>query len=279
MWRIGIIMKRSLFLISTFLFVTTYSQEITSLQKQSIQKYEKELNRLIEKEKTPNKNLYYIYLIAARDFKLEHLDAFYLKYLNKAIKLETNEDKSEAYWRLIDHHRRSGNIDEAKNTLKEWGSLKQEMKPLMKQAFNLLKRGLNGQKLSEKQRDQLSKGAFSYQYKMQELDDLIKEKSYSKALSLINPRNVQDEMVSTIIRYDLLKTLVLKNSKDSLLCTDTYEKYPKSYSYSMKMCKALIEYSKNGSISKGSLKEVEQVFKNKIYKNDDFLYQALLDLK
>ena len=119
------------------------------------------------------------------------------------------EDKSEAYWRLTNHYRVSGDLDRAKKLYKEWESTGQVTNQVMSQAFDILKMSLFDTAMSKDERKVLENGPFSYRFKMDNLDSLIKSKQYAKAFALIDPKHLEGEMVSTIIRYDLLGSLVL----------------------------------------------------------------------
>lgn len=272
-------MKTLVLLLSIISLFGSFAKELTSSERALIEKYENELEQLVKSKKTPSNNLYYIYLIVARDFHFENIEDYYLKYLNKAKNLDVKEDKSEAYWRLTNHYRVSGDLDRAKKLYKEWESTGQVTNQVMSQAFDILKMSLFDTAMSKDERKVLENGPFSYRFKMDNLDSLIKSKQYAKAFALIDPKHLEGEMVSTIIRYDLLGSLVLGKAYKNILCEETYNKYPKSLSYSVKLCKSLLEFRQSGKIAQATLEETQAVFKNNIYKNDKFLYSALLDLK
>ncbi|WP_372656162.1 hypothetical protein, partial [Halobacteriovorax sp.] len=120
---------------------------------------------------------------------------------------------------------------------------------------------------------------FSYRFKMDNLDSLIKSKQYAKAFALVDPKHLEGEMISTIVRYDLLGSLVLGKAYKKILCEDTFKKYPKSLSYSIKLCKSLLEFRRSGKVSDITLKETKETFHRDIFKHEKFLYTALLDLK
>lgn len=273
-------MKKLIFLTSLFVFITTYGQKLSTNQHHLIKKNEIELNTLIKSKKVPNKNLYYIYLIAARDFQLANLNQYYVTYLNKAKNLETKENKAEVYWRLTNYYRKNDALVKAKALLLEWEKTRNKPDKILGQAFQLLKMKLTSteKKLSNKEEEILERGPFSYQFKMEKLDQLIKSKHYAKALSMINKKEIQKQMISSIVRYDLLNSLVRGKKISSPICLTTYEKYRNSLSYSMKICKAIIEYNKNGNVSKSTLKETKKVISLRQYKKEKFLYDALLDL-
>ena len=282
MQSIGEVMKKILILLTFFNVLLCYANQATPTQKIVIAKYESEISKLIKSKKLPNENIFYLYLIAARDFHLEKIDDYYLSYLNKAKAIKTSEDKSEVYWRLINYHRSSGDLSTAKNLFSEWEEQDSGNEKVMKQAFTLLRSALykdTKQSLSKEEIETLEKGPFSYRYRMSNLDQLIKSKKYAQALSLINPLEIDGEMISTIVRYDLLNRLVTPKGKNKLKCESTLEKYPKSQSYSIKICKSLLEFTRYGKVSKATLKETKTILENSIYKDDRFLYSALLDLK
>jgi hypothetical protein len=270
--------KKCIFLYISVL-LSTHSVELSKNEREIISKNEKEILKVIKNNKINNDKLFYLYLIAARDFHIVNIEEYYLKYLNKAKNLKTKEDKSEVYWRLITFY----NHDKSKvnNLFKEWKKNNYTPEKSLSQAFKVIELKLSSDSykaLTKEQIKELEKGPFSYQFSSERVDQLIKQEEYEKALSFINPKKVDDQMISSIIRFDLLNQLVHGKREQSPICLDTYNKYKDSPSYSIKICKALLEHNEKGRIKKSTLKEVHQIIHMKEFQNESFLYKALASL-
>lgn len=105
---------------------------------------------------------------------------------------------------------------------------------------------------------------------------LILERRYAEALSLMGVVKSERD-ITTKITYDLLTRLVTK-TKRTPLCEEVRAKYPNSISYSMMICKMLMDKNQNKAISSQALTrlkaQIERESPDKAY-----LYQLAQELK
>lgn len=88
---------------------------------------------------------------------------------------------------------------------------------------------------------------------------LINEGKYAEALTLLGKIDSKSDILSKITS-DLLNTVV-KGPKQTFLCEDVMKKYPASLSYSMLICRMLVQKRKGQKISESSLKTLGEQIK------------------
>jgi hypothetical protein len=72
--------------------------------------------------------------------------------------------------------------------------------------------------------------------------------------------------------------MVHKRQTKTLLCQEMYQKFPDSYSYSMKICSILNDYLKTGKIGPEKIQNLEKYF-SKNHQDKKFLFTAVKELR
>lgn len=107
---------------------------------------------------------------------------------------------------------------------------------------------------------------------------LVQNKKYKKALSLYDAQKVRrSKDIEVQSEFDLLTFLVRKNGEHNPHCRDIYEKYPKSYSYGIILCRLLLTYKERGFVSKKDKRNLNGLFKE-FNREKSYLAEAVKDL-
>ena len=111
------------------------------------------------------------------------------------------------------------------------------------------------------------------------LETLIKNKLYEKAILSLNPEKLNEpENAHYRAIYDLLNVKIKKRAVKKLYCFNDYQKDPEDYQYSNLICDLLIDYLRDGKLGNDHIKVVEEYF----FKHDlkeIYLLQVAKDLK
>lgn len=241
--------------------------------KNEVDALEKEFLAELSKKNVSQEVIFYHYLLAGRETFTLGADDYSKKYFLKAIEMKVNENKSEAYVDLIALAHRNKDFPEKKkliqNLIKYYDKNPQYLNVQMKSYLNYLK--------NDKLDHQLEP-YFGHFNSINILENLIKNKSYLQAYLMLNLEGLKDADIGIKTTYDLLNCLVNKRKVKKYLCMDTYKKYPTAYSYSIKICGALEQYSREGKVSPTRIDDLKNFF-NKNYQDKSFLAVALEDLK
>ena len=220
---------------------------------------------------------YFVYLNIAQDFLLHGLHDQSTKYLKKAIQLEINENKTQAYIDLImlSENKSDQSFKENLEALnKYWQENPKYTNKDLTEYLNSLMKIEKGNFTAK----DFSHRFYGVTAREKVFHDSIKSKNYNKALSLMNPVHVKDAGIIAQVKYDLLMTLVKKNKHHQFLCSDAFAKYGKIYSYSMMICSILHEYQKTEKIESKNIEELESYFKEQSSR-DSYLLEMVKDLR
>jgi hypothetical protein len=224
---------------------------------------------------TPEKK-YYIYLLAGRELyaysEFELAKKYYVLALSSPVKI----NKTEAYINLIAIAKLTNHHDEMMQLISDTKTYLENNQsadnPHILSYLHVLEDG------AASSNEEASRYLGMYTVEEQ-LDNLMHKKKYVEALLMFNPKGLNESTThDVLVTYDLLYTLVHKDSVRKLLCEPAYLKYPKSYSYSIKICGALVEYRDSKKISDKTINDLEQFFKG-VFKNHRNLLEALVDLR
>lgn len=262
--------KITFFIFLMFLLsMNIFASDVSDL----VKKYESEVEAEISKQDKSEEDKYYIYALFARELLgLKEYDLA-KKYYQKALAAgEKGEvlNMSEVHYNMLFIRFKQG-------------AEKEELKSL----FSLVKRTLPEQnniqiKLSiqhwesiinnnEKLNEKLVNSFYGANYSQAMVKKFIANKEYKKALSLM-PKNIDDVNLVFKIQYDILNRIVFDKKKD-LKCEKHLKEFPRSVSYTMKICRFLTQEK-----SKESIETIEkQMVREK--SSQDFLLSALKDVK
>jgi len=254
---------------------SAYSSE--NLSAEEIQKIETAWLAEFKAGKPSIEREYLVYLNIAQDFLLHGFRDQSIKYLEKAIQLETKENKTQVYIDLIMLSENKAD-DSFKNNLE---ALKKYWQVNPNFTNSDLTEYLNS--LMKIEKGNFTAKDFSHRFygvtaREKVFHDSLKSKNYEKALSLMNPMHVKDAGIIAQVQYDLLRTLAKKDINHQLLCSETFEKYGKIYSYSMMICSILQDYQKTKKVDSKNIQELESYFKAQANK-ESALLEMVKDLR
>ena len=112
-----------------------------------------------------------------------------------------------------------------------------------------------------------------------DLNVLLKNKLYEKAILSLNPEKLNDPLNAKYrIIYDLLNVKIKKRAVKKLYCFEEYQKNPEDYQYSNLLCDFLIDYLRDGKLENDHFKVIEEYFLKHDLK-EIYLLQVAKDLK
>jgi len=242
-----------------------------------IAEIEKVILEKMQQTSLSNKEKYFIYNMAGREFYYYQKYDKSAEYYQKSIETGFDTNLSEAYINLIaisltkkDQSNFNKQVEIANNYFaknKEYKTT--EIDQYMQMMTNFAKNNFSGE----------VPAFYGHYQKTMQLEKLIKEKNYRDAIALLNPLAIAEsnnyDMEST---YDLLNVLTNGSKVSHLLCSKTLKKYPNSFSYSVIICDNLTFYLKNKKLSTEKVQYLTKYFKE-INQNKSYLLTALQDLK
>lgn len=251
------------------------------LSEKEINAIENQAKSLLEQTPIEKEKLFYMYMIAGRELYNYRIDDRALKYYQKAIDLDVDADKSEAYFNIVNIYLQKEGEDKSKEVQEVIESAQKYLKENPKYSSDEKLSFLNSLLKSEKGEESESTLAFyDIFFTERNLARQIRSGEYQKAFAMYNPEGVKQSDIGTKAIFDLVRVLVVGKdvSPESLLCHDSYQRYPNSHSYSMKICGILNEFLEKGEVSSSRLDDLEDFFQNN-YRNLRYLHQAAKDLK
>ena len=239
------------------------------------------LNKKLADTKLTKKQKFYVYLRVARElYQYRYIDKS-KKYYQEAIKIDVDENKSEAYINIItidilkkDKALAKEDYDQAKAYYNAHSKFKSKD---VEYYFKSLEMYLPSK--SENAQKELVPGFFGTFASEENLINLLKEKDYDQAFSLISPKNLDESTNDfNIIVYDLLNVFHNKKNVKKLFCDKQFKQYPNSFAYSTILCGLLNDYLKNNEFSSDRIKMAEIYFKQE---NTDkkYLYEIAIEIK
>lgn len=232
-----------------------------------------EIEDLVRKHKLDNglskKEKYRAYAVLARELELYgHLDKS-IEYYNKSIKnLQKSDDPLEVYTSLLSVIYK---VDSSKAKMFFEGTFKEkaasstssERDEVLKFWKNVFAKEVN---------DKIHTGFYGQFFKDRDVKNLISKKKYNKAFKLLNPKGLSDQNINKKLEYDVLSKL--NGKRNGYFCEAMLERYSKSSSVTMEICR----YLKNGRFKYGTLKDLK-VRTNKELPHLSYLVEVLEDVK
>lgn len=234
------------------------------------------VEKKLQSKNIDNKSKFYGNLLAARELYQYRFYAKSEKYYKTAIKVNINENKSEAYINLIaialieeNKVKAAAAFAEAKKYFSDHSEYKkEEINYYLTSIDSYLGSGTKPVK------------GFYARYTMEEnLIDMLKKKEYLKAFSSLNPEALKESKSSfDITVYDILNVLINKKTVKNLYCDEDYKKYPDSYAYSVLICGLLNDYLEKGSFNQKRMEKTEKYF-NEEASDKNYLLAMIKDVK
>lgn len=261
-------MQRILFLIFIiFSFNLAFSSEVSDL----VAKYEAQIESEINNQNKSDEDKYYIYALFARELMALNEYELSKKYYNKA--LESGEkaeilDMSEVHYNMLYIRYMEG---APKEELKSLLSIVKRVTPeqsnlKVKTSLEHWDKIINSDQKLDKD---LLNSFYGFNYSQEMLKKYIKDKDYKKAFLLL-PKKLDKANIIYKVQHDILQKLIYPDKTD-FLCLPVLNKYPKTITYTMQICR----YLKNKSVT---LEDVEkQILKES--KDKSYLISALKDIK
>lgn len=269
-------MQRLFFLLTIFTSIIlssmkAYASEVSDL----VAKYETEVEAEIKAQGKTNEDKYYIYALFARELLGLKEYSLAKKYYKKA--LESGEkasilDMNEVHYNMLFIRYKEG---ADKDELRELFSIvkrtvKNQDNPQVKAALAYWDKVINGE--YEKEIDKsLVQSYYGNAYSLVKLENLIKNKKYSEALTLM-PSNIKDVNMVLKIHHDVLTSLVFSKKKE-LLCSEKLKRYPRSPATTMQICRYL-----KGEREYITLDSIKKQMQREDFKYD-YLLSALKDIQ
>jgi hypothetical protein len=253
---------------------TTFAQNNDSkiFSEKELKTLEDTLSKKLTDTKLTNKQKFYVFLRVGRElYQYRYIDKS-KKYYQDAIKINVDENKSEAYINIIAIDVLKKDKIQVKSDY-ELAKAYYDSHPKFKTKeidyyFKSLEMYLpsNG-KVENKEIIAGFFGAFASE---ENLINLIKSKDYDQAFSLISPKNLDESNNDfNIIVYDLLNVFHNKKSVKKLYCDKQFNQYPNSFAYSTILCGLINDYLKTNDFSAARIKMADVYFKKE---NTDKLY-------
>jgi len=232
-----------------------------------IEAMEAEAQKQLKSRNLDNKTKLLAYLLAGREFYQYRYFDKSKKYYQEALKIDTKENKSEAYINLM----AIALIEKDKNSLKD---VHKSAEVYFKNNPSMYTKDMKyymesiSSYLSGKQNEDI-KGFYAHFLDEENLVSLIKNKEYSKALSVLNPNSLENsDNSSEAVIYDALNVSVHKKNVKNLYCEKEFKQYPDAYTYTVLICGLLNDYLTTSKFDEKRMARAERYFaeeKNRMY--------------
>ncbi len=265
-------MRVFIYLFIFILPLVSFAQDSTILSNQELSKLESQYEKEIKDSKlAPDKKLIVTLIIARELYQYRFYDKA-LSYFDRAIEINSTQDKSEAYINRVtmaliknDQSLISKYIEETQayftNNPKYYTAENKYYIDSVSAIYSPTKMEVPPHYYA------------SYVIEAQ-IKVLMKLKKYPEALVKLNALEVASSKDnSLILSFDLLRFLTNAADKNKLLCKKQFDQYPKAYTYSSILCGLVIQKISAKKIASKDLKRAEIYFKED---NPSFSY--LFDL-
>jgi hypothetical protein len=249
-------MKKIIFLIIILISSNTFAENrFGQLNDNVVEFYEKQIIKQLSDKKNSSSIYYKLYMEAAESLMAIGYYKYANKYFKKAITL--NNAKLNAFTKVLVTYKL---LDEKKNH-QSW----------VKRAEIFIKENNTNKKSNSYKKYALEKSHFIKKLNGFSLNDAkyyFLNKKYKKSYSILKKIKLSNAPLSIKVFKDLNSYLVNDN-KHKLLCADQYERYPASPSYSIKICKVLLNLKSKKKFYKQDItwidKEIKQNYPEEIY--------------
>jgi hypothetical protein len=266
-------------LLLIFIFVLSTSNafaESKMISKKEIEAMEAEAQKQLQSRNLDNKTKLLAYLLAGREFYQYRYFDKSKKYYQGALKVDTNENKSEAYINLMAIaliEKDKGSLEDVfkqaevyfkKNPAKNTKEVKYYMDSISSY--------LSGKKNPD------IKGYYAHFLSEENLISLVKNKEYQKALSTLNPAALeQSDNSADAVLYDALNVSVHKKNVKNLYCEKELKQYPDAYTYTVLICGLLNDYLTTAKFDEKRLARAERYFAEE--KSRMYLLEMVKEIK
>jgi hypothetical protein len=222
-------------------------------------------------------NYYLVYLTGARSYWDLRNFKKAEEYLVQAADAGVDFDKSEIYINLCNLAYIEKNQEKLKTRVLSAKKYFETNSKFKKALFVDVLDFYEGKKIRTEAKP--FKELVSYALSEKELEHKIKSKQYHEALLMMNGPSIKESgNIGLQVIFDALRTVnqLIINDQD-LYCRPTLDNFPNSYTYSMLICGALVEYQKSNAISKKTIETLKEYFK-KHFNSKSYLLDVLNDV-
>jgi hypothetical protein len=99
----------------------------------------------------------------------------------------------------------------------------------------------------------------------------MRQRRYPEALALLDREGFAEAPITEKITYDLLSVLVNGKRSGPLLCEPILKQYPDAYSYSIRICAALVSARAEGRVDPRRLADVREFFEHEKIRKPELL--------
>lgn len=213
----------------------------------------------IKKNNSSDEDKFLLYNLAGRELYNYKYYKKSSEYYKKAIKLNVTSDKTEAYINLLAIEYSSSKTikKETYDIAMEYFTKSNKIKDEgIKSYMNFLNSSFFSKGATKDY-----KGFYGEFAKQSSIKSLISDKKYKEALSLINSKGIEDRDLSTKLRYDLLRSVVMGGKNLELTCKEKVDAYPHSIAWTIEGCKILLKYQSGKKVTKNDIKKFERAAK------------------
>lgn len=269
-------MKSFLF---TFILIISSSHafaESKMISVKEIEAMEAEADKQLQARNLDNKTKLLAYLLAGREFYQYRYYDKAKKYYQNALKIETKENKSEAYINLMAIALKEKDKNSLQEIFKSSETYFKENPSLYTKEIKYYMESIASY-LSGKKNEEI-KGFYAHFLNEENLTSLIKNKEYQKALSSLNPQALENsDNSSEAIIYDALNVSVHKKNVKNLFCEKELKQYPDAYTYTVLICGLLNDYLTTSKFDEKRLARAERYFAEE--KNRMYLLEMVKEIK
>ncbi len=254
-------MRRS-FLILALTALSSFAAQ--AAQEIDLSKYEREIGEQVRS--MPVEKRFYLYLFAGRELLDWKIYSSAEKYLKLAVEQDVQEDKSEAYVRLLQ-------LSYLRRDQKEAGVWLDQLDGYWKKREEKGHKNHKGMDVADYYRawarpndpprlatETVPGSGLDLSLGKAEHYRLFRAGHYRQALSNLNlTRVMSSNSLELQAEYDLLNLLVNKNVS-KLTCDGLWKKYKGSYSYGVLICGILNEHKVSGKVPTAKLEELNDYF-------------------
>lgn len=222
---------------------------------------------------------FFLNLLAGRELYQYRFFDKASQYYRNAIAMNIDENKTEAYINLMAIAIDKGDKEKVralyKETLDYFTRNSQFKTKEIDYYLSTIENYLPG-KSSEKNPPKVEGfyGRFAHE---ENLINLIKEKNYEKAFSLLNPDGVARSTSDfNITVYDALNVVLKRKNAGQLYCSKQYKQYPNSFAMSTIVCSLLTDYMEKGKFEDKHVKTANLYFKENPEKQ--YIYELVNEL-
>ncbi len=255
-------------------------QSAVLINESEIKQIEQQVIKVLAEKNAPPDRYYLAYLLGARALKgvsmMDKAEEYFIKARDLDL-LDLKIDKTEIYLELCSIASIKKKKDRVKQRVQEARNYFAKNEAYKKDLTLDVLDYYEGKKIKNK--DSPFAIWAGQMISEKELQQKIEDKKYAEALAMLNAASLKKSAdLGLQATYDLLVTLnqIPIDEKD-YLCKKTLDKYPNSYTYSMLVCAAVIEYQKTKKLAPKTIAELEKYFKN-FFQHKSHLLSAVKDL-